>query len=314
MTPVPIYSYVWKTSRDEQMRICFLTAIIAPLAMVPLELQRRIVDHAVNRHEVLLLAVLGAAYLGVILVQGGLKYCLNLSKGWALEKIARDMRTRVINRQRSSIRSPSGEALNPIDQGTAVSIASAEAEEIGGFASESLATPLLQLGTILWVAVYLIWVEPLIAGLAILIYAPQLVILPRVQGAINRLARKRISLVRGLGRAIVGGDVPKGAEQQRQFNKASIIARQILNVRVHIYRRKFFLTFLGNFLDSLGPIIVLVVGGYLVIQNRTDISTLVVFISGFQKIAEPWDQLVNFYRSVSNARVTYALAEDALSR
>ena len=79
-----------------------------------------------------------------------------------------------------------------------------------------------------------------------------------------------------------------------------------------IYRRKYFLTFLGNFLDAFGPIAVLVVGGYMVIRNQTDVSTLVVFISGFQKLADPWDQLVNFYRTVSNARVTYGLIADVL--
>jgi hypothetical protein len=30
-----------------------------------------------------------------------------------------------------------------------------------------------------------------------------------------------------------------------------------------------------------------------------------VFISGLNKIADPWDQLVNFYRSISNTAVAY---------
>jgi ABC-type bacteriocin/lantibiotic exporter with double-glycine peptidase domain len=56
------------------------------------------------------------------------------------------------------------------------------------------------------------------------------------------------------------------------------------------------------------------VGGYLVIHGQTNVSTLVVFISGFQKISEPWDQLIQFYRSVSNARVTFGLVADVLDR
>jgi len=38
----------------------------------------------------------------------------------------------------------------------------------------------------------------------------------------------------------------------------------------------------------------------------------VIFISGFQKLADPWDQLTNFYRMVSNARVKYRLIADTL--
>jgi ABC-type bacteriocin/lantibiotic exporter with double-glycine peptidase domain len=76
-------------------------------------------------------------------------------------------------------------------------------------------------------------------------------------------------------------------------------------VRIWIYLRKFSLTALGNFLDAVGVIIVLMVGGYLVIQGNTEVGTLVVFISGLARIADPWDQLINFYRAVSNTAVMY---------
>ncbi len=79
-----------------------------------------------------------------------------------------------------------------------------------------------------------------------------------------------------------------------------------------IYRVKFFLTFLGNFVDALGPLIVLSVGGWLVLNGKAEVGTLVVFVSGFQKVAEPWDQLLTFYRTTSNARTKYRLIVDTL--
>jgi hypothetical protein len=39
----------------------------------------------------------------------------------------------------------------------------------------------------------------------------------------------------------------------------------------------------------------------------------VVFISGFQKLSGPWDQLINFSRTSANARVKYRLIADALA-
>ena len=70
---------------------------------------------------------------------------------------------------------------------------------------------------------------------------------------------------------------------------------------------KFFLTALGNFLDALGPLIVFAVGGWLVIHGEVPVSTIVVFISGVQKVSDPWDQLITFYRTASNSQAKYEL-------
>ena len=106
-------------------------------------------------------------------------------------------------------------------------------------------------------------------------------------------------------------------EKAGKFEQAITLYRQLVDdsflARVTIYRIKFFLTFFGNLLDAIGPLAVLLVGGLLVIRGHTQISTLVVFISGFQKVADPWDQLTAFYRTLSNARMKYKLIIDALA-
>ena len=76
---------------------------------------------------------------------------------------------------------------------------SAETEDMSGFAGDAFAVPLLSAGTILYVAGYLLWVQPAIAALAILVYFPQILIVPYTQHKINRLARLRIRLTRFLG-------------------------------------------------------------------------------------------------------------------
>jgi len=43
---------------------------------------------------------------------------------------------------------------------------------VGGFASESFSVPMLQIGTIVWVMGYLLWVQPLIAAFAIVNHGP----------------------------------------------------------------------------------------------------------------------------------------------
>jgi ABC-type multidrug transport system fused ATPase/permease subunit len=311
--PPTIYAYIRQTSRKRQLLICALTAVIAPLMMAPLEFQRRIVDHALGDRSTSLLLLLGGGYLAVVLIQNGLKYWLNMEKGRVLEETARDLRRRVLDRaERIGRNDPDGIDAD-VDEGTTVSMLAAESEVVGGFASESLSVPLLQLGTILFVAGYLLWVSPLIAAFAALVYLPQVIVVPRVQAAINRLTRMRTWKVRKLGRDAV--EVERSTVERRieERRRAEILIEQVLSTRMRIYTRKFFVTFFGNVLDALGPIVVLVLGGWLVIQGRTEVSTLVVFISGFQKIASPWDQLVNFYRTQQNAKIAYGVMAETLS-
>jgi ABC-type multidrug transport system fused ATPase/permease subunit len=297
-----LYSYIWKTSRSRQIGICVLTMVLAPLMMVPLELQRRIVNEALPGKNVWLLATLGGVYLGVVCLQGAIKFWLNMLKGMAIEGIARNIRLRVVDRM--GLHGTTGHATGTdLHAGTAVSMLAGETEDVSGFGGDAFGLPLLTAGTIAYVAAYLLWVEPAIAILAVVIYLPQALIVPITQYAINRLARLRIVNVRSLGRLAVktGAQMPDAALLP---TGASIIDR-IYRLRIAIYLRKYLLAALGNFLDSLGIIVVLTIGGYMVIMGQTQVGTLLVFISGLGKIADPWDELINFYRSVSNTAVAY---------
>jgi ABC-type multidrug transport system fused ATPase/permease subunit len=314
MLPRSMYRYIWQASRQGQLHICILTAIIAPLSMVPLELQRRIVDGVLKDGGggLRLLLLLGAAYVGVVVIQNGAKYLLNVTKGRVLEQVSRDIRLRMFHRL--CHRAPAADEwgrVQPVDSGTAVSVIAAESEAVGGFASESFSVPLLQVGTIVFVMGYLLWVQPLIAAFAILVYAVQVFTVPKVQETINRLARLRTRTIRRLGRCAAEDVGIKPADE------CAIHAGRLIDhayaMRISIYRRKFFLTFLGNVLDAAGPIAALTVGGWMVIHGQTEVSTLVVFISGFQKISDPWDVLITFYRTMSTARVTYHLVADTLA-
>jgi ABC-type multidrug transport system fused ATPase/permease subunit len=291
-----LYAFVWKESQRQQLVICLLTMVLAPLMMVPLEIQRRIVNDALVGGNFSLLVWLCLTYLGIILLQGSIKFGLNMVKGMAVEAIARDIRQRIVgdilDRKRRH-----GAVVTHAAAGTVVSMLAAETEDVSGFGGEALGLPLLTGATIFYVVAYLLWVEPVIAIVAVVIYLPQALIVPLTQNSINRLARLRIVNVRSIGR-IAAGLAPSRVTGR-------VIIHRIYRLRVAIYVRKYALAALGNFLDALGPIIVLSFGGYLVINGMTQVGTLLVFISGLNKIADPWDQLVNFYRSVSNTAVAY---------
>lgn len=306
----PLYAFIWRASARGQVILCLLTLLVVPLSMVPLELQRRILEDALGRREMSTLIWLAAAYLAVMLVQGGLKYVLNVQRGRVVEEVVRRVRLGIYAASLAPRPEDADPDEPPPERGALVSMVAAEAESLGGFVGESVSIPLLQAGTVAVVLGYLVWVQPLIASFAIVVLLPQAIVVPWVQQTINRLARRHAKLVRKLGDHIVKPQ--PGAQADARLRRFRWLADASYSVRMAIYRIKFLLTALGNFLDALGPLGVLFVGGIVVLYGRADIPTLLVFISGFQRVVDPWDQLVNFYRTAANAAVNYRLIVDTV--
>lgn len=308
--PKSLYAFIWKTSRREQILLCAITLVVAGMSMVPLELQRRIVNDAIENADLRGMFLLCGLYLVVLLLQGGLKYWLNVARGGLVERVALQLRRGIF---KHLVGKPARNAGPPphVDKGAVVSMTSSEVEEVAGFVGDSISQPLLQAGTAFGTLGYLFWVQPQIAAFALVLFLPQILLVPLGQRRINRWAAIHARLLRKLGSVIVTGDKAKlsPTHSERRFNHLAEGAR---TTRVLIYRVKFALTFLGNFIDAFGPLIVLTVGGWLAVHGRADVGTLVVFISGFQKVADPWDQLLTFYRTTSNARTKYRLIVDAL--
>ncbi|MFO1067933.1 MAG: hypothetical protein U1E14_05340 [Geminicoccaceae bacterium] len=298
-----LYRFIWRVSRTDQLILCLITLVIIPVSTLPLELQRRITNEAIGGDDLHLLLVYGGLYLVVMVLQGWLKYALNMRRGRVVETVTLDLRQRI---QAATL---AGQGASAHERGTLVSMVAAEAEGVAGFVAESLSTPLLQGGTIVAVLGYLVWMQPLIASLAIVLYLPELILVPLGQRILNRLGALHVRLVRALGDTVVG-ETDAASLGARRF---PLLAWRALVVRMASYRIKYFLTFLGNFLDAAGPLGVLVVGGWLVLQGQTTLGTLVVFITGFQKVGDPTDQLMTFYRTAQNARVRYDLLMDAVS-
>ena len=82
-------------------------------------------------------------------------------------------------------------------------------------------------------------------------------------------------------------------------------------LKIKIALLKYGLKFANNLLGHLGPLSVLVVGGWLVIEGQTALGTIVAFISGYDKMSAPARDLLNFYRRLSMMKVQYRMVRDA---
>jgi len=311
-----LYRYVWRSTGTQQVRLILLTALIAPLMMVPLELQRLIVDSAIAGQNLDQLIWYGAFYLVVVLLQSGLKYLRNVYQDITAEGVVRILRLRVTEVVDFESGTSDGIALDR--RGAKVSMAAAEAERLGGFVGESLAQPLLDGGTFLAVISYMMIIEPLIAVYTLALFLPTAMLVPPLQHVNNRFVAHRTKLVRLLGEELAGVDDQNGpvghsdrqeesassADGQRRHNK---VIERVYRTRIRIVLLKYLVKTVNNLMGNLGPLGVLGLGGWLVIQGETEVGTIVAFLSGFERLQQPARDLLNFYRRQSRMRDQYRL-------
>src|SRR5713101_6847264 len=130
--PGNVYRYVLNTSGWHQLALVVLTVAVFLLEIVPLELQRRIINDLVKHRPYRWVIMLCAVYAGVVLVQGCTKLVLNVYRGWVGERAVRDLRRRI----HAVVEVPPSASPAVEAQGVAVSMIVAEVEPIGGFVGE----------------------------------------------------------------------------------------------------------------------------------------------------------------------------------
>jgi hypothetical protein len=83
--PSTIFRYVVTISWPHQIALVSLTVVTFLLEVVPLEIQRRVVNNLVKDRPFERVVTLCAAYAGAVLVQGAIKLGLNVYRSWVGE-------------------------------------------------------------------------------------------------------------------------------------------------------------------------------------------------------------------------------------
>jgi ABC-type multidrug transport system fused ATPase/permease subunit len=300
-----LYRYVWRTSAPAQLRLAALAIVVFLLELAPLELQRRIVNNAVETQTYHMIALLCALYLLVVLAQGGLKLILNVYRGAVIETACQNLR---LEPNLMAVATSEKDGA-PEKQGVAISVVTSEVDAVGGFVGVSISDPVLNGGILISVFGYMLFVEPWMALIALGLFVPQIFFIPVLQQAINRRTAERIRTVRGIAVDMVDTAKRKGDERQKTYLSR---VREVYRLNMQIYRRKFGMTFLMNLLYQLGIVGILAAGGWLLLQGETEVGTVVAFISGLTRTNDPWNDLVDYFRNLTNAGVKYQLIEQVL--
>lgn len=289
-----LLGYVWRMSEWHQVWVCLLAVILALIDLIPLELQRRIVNEVVGAQDVPLLLRYGAVYLALILTHQLGKFSLRLYQGWLSESA-----TIYTRRHLLTLYGNQPELKNDAS-GQAVSIVGSEVEKLGGFVGESLSQACVNLTMLVGVLGYMLVVEPRIALFALAFLIPQIILTPFLQRKLNKLVEERVSYIRTLG-----DEISDMSSAQRDHCLA--VLPQIFSNRMRFFLLKFALKTALNLLNAMGPLTVLVFGGYLVMQGQTEVGIIVAFISGFERMSGPLRELIAFYRVAAQATVQHRM-------
>jgi ABC-type bacteriocin/lantibiotic exporter with double-glycine peptidase domain len=191
-------------------------------------------------------------------------------------------------------------------EGTGLEIAMIveEVEPIGGFTGVSVSQPLLAVGVLTSVIGYMFVLQPWLALLGLAFFVPQTVVLPMLQAAINRRARDRIVVKRD-----VSGVMAEGHGAAPPSLVAAI--ERIFQLNMSIYWFKYAMYLFLNLMHHFSVAVALCVGGWMALEGRIEVGTVVAIVGGLGKLIDPWGDLIDWVREYSVVSVKYRLFADA---
>jgi len=313
-----LFGFVRAYSWPQQLAILALTLTSLPFFYLWVDLPKRIVDDALGgpagprqlfglelaRLDYLLALCL--IFLALVIVNGVFKYVINVYKGIVGERMLRRLRYELYHR---ILRFPPAH-FRVVSQGQLVQMVNAEVEPLGGFIGDAYAVPAYQGGMLLTILAFMFVQNPFMGLAAIILYPVQILIIPPLQRQVNELGKRRVRQVRVLAERI--GESTAGVDDIRA-NDATAYERarfsdelgRVFFIRFDIYRKKFFIKFLNNFLSQLAPFLFYSIGGYLVLEGQLTIGAILAIVAAHEKLASPWKELLTYYQMMWDSQIKY---------
>ena len=313
-----LFGFIWRYSKRDQIILLILTAISFPFLYLSLDLPKTIINKAIGGKDVPeeifgmtvdqidYLLILSGAFLALVFVNGGFKFYVNVFRGQLGERMLRRLRYSLLSRV---LRFPLPQ-FKRVSQGEVIQMVNSEVEPLGGFVGDSIALPAFQGGTLLTILVFMFVQDWMLGLAAIALYPIQGYIIPKLQWHVNQLGKARVRNVRVLAEKI--GEAVSGIEEVHANDGARrILARfterlgVIYDIRYEIFRRKFFIKFINNFIAQLTPFFFYSIGGYLVIKGDLTFGALVAILAAYKDLSAPWKELLTYYQRLADSRIKY---------
>lgn len=291
------YAAIWRASGRRQIFLIAISLGIAALAAAPLKFQQEIINLLSEDHsEYRLLMFLALGMFGVILLSLSLKWVMGYFSGTLGEDLVRRLRLYLMQQATSE------DASNAhVGKGSLATAIFSEAEEVGKFAGTAYTEPVVQIGTLISVVSFITASQPYLGIVALAMILPQVVLVLVTQRQINALVTERIRQVRSATDRITSEELKRIIKQSEEdFDR-------IYETQRRIFLWKGSTKFLLSLINGTGTVCVLLLGGWLVLEGRTDVGTVVAATLGLDRLSGPTSFLIAFYRQVSVNHVKFEM-------
>ncbi|MEM7255297.1 MAG: ABC transporter ATP-binding protein, partial [Pseudomonadota bacterium] len=322
-----IFRFIWRHSTRQQLQLLLLTGLAFPFLYWSLNIPKTIINEAlgggdvpyvveflglsVTMDQIEYLLTLCFLFLALVLINGGFKYVINVYGGVIGERMLRRLRYQLFEHV---LRFPTPH-FRKVGQGEVVSMVVAETEPLGGFMGDAIKLPAFQGGQLLVIVAFMFAQDPILGAAAIALYPVQAWFIPKLQKRVNELKKEMVVNRRRLSEHI--GEVVDGVQEihahdTSEFELAGFSQRmsQMFRIRLEIFKRKFMIKFLNNFMAQITPFFFYSIGGYLVIQESLTVGALVAVLAAYERINSPWKELLTYYQQMEDARIRYDLLSE----
>ncbi|MCX5882275.1 MAG: ABC transporter ATP-binding protein, partial [Deltaproteobacteria bacterium] len=301
-----LFSWILPGNGKLQIALVLLIAVTVFARVIPLEMQKRIVNEAIKLRKMDLLLIYCGIYLVSVLLASGLKYMITIIQTRICENVLANMRKDLF----AHILTLPLNFYRKAQPGMVVSALVTELTSAGSFVGLAISAPVINIMTLLAFAGYLIYLNPILAIISLALYPIILIIIPILQRGANTANKQRVDSTRTIssliGEAISGIHEIQGngtfRMENRRFGK---LVDQMLKIRIiwTLYKQGVKVT--NNFFVSLGPFVIFILGGYLAMQGKLELGAMVAFLSAQEKLYDPWKELIEFYQVYMDAAVSY---------
>lgn len=306
ITRRPLFYWITRRHRPLQFLLLIIIFISLFFRVFPLEMQKRIVNEAIHLRDEQLLFLYCGLYVGAVTLASLLKYLLNILQTIIGQKILVGMRNELYHH----ILQLPLQFYRKMQPGTVISAMTAELNAIGFFLGGALAIPVTSVLTFLAFAGYMINLSPLLALLSLSIYPFELIVIPLLQRRYNRFNKKRIRNIRAMGNVVneaISGihEVHSNSSYHLEEKRLSAYVDKLYKILKKLFIVKYGMKFANNMFQSFGPFVLFIVGGYLAIHGEFTLGALVAFLSAYEKVYDPWREMLEYYQEYQDASVRY---------
>ncbi|EPR41736.1 ABC transporter transmembrane region [Desulfovibrio sp. X2] len=307
VTKRSLFSWVWASNLKLQLLLLVVIVITVFARVLPLELQKKIINEAIGQRKLNLLLMYCGYYLAAVVTSGALKYVINLIQTHLGQRALADLRKALYEH----ILTLPLNYFRKTQAGMVVSSLVTEIVPVGDFVGMALGIPVTNVLTLFAFGGYLFYLNWKMACISMAIYPFILLVIPRLQRKTNRVNKRRVDATREISSSIAEAvtgihEIHGNGSYILENRKFGAQCDSLEHWRIIWNLYKLAVKAVNNLLVNLAPFTLFLVGGYLIIKGQFDLGALVAFLSAQEKLFEPWSELMEFYQVYQDSSVRYA--------